>query len=185
MPPKKLGSARLAISCKKSSVQLGLLYDLKNRVTLKTKNELIFNYFATFLRYNLEDINKSVFFLLKNCILKKNQLKIVKNSSILENRKPGLARFWKQKARLGSARLFWKKLGSARQKVGSDPTLWYSFSETVYIFKKIWTSRQTFWFCYLKSHFFVLHKSSRSMSSHVLFLWHCNWQIFWTTQKLM
>ena len=69
MPSKKLGSARLAISCKKSSVQLGLLYDLKNRVTLKTKNELIFNIFATFLRYNLEDINKSVFFLLKSCIL--------------------------------------------------------------------------------------------------------------------
>ena len=69
MPSKKLSSARLAISCKKSSVQLGLLYDLKNRVTLKTKNELIFNIFATFLRYNLEDINKSVFFLLKSCIL--------------------------------------------------------------------------------------------------------------------
>ena len=69
MPFKKLGSARLAISCKKSSVQLGLLYDLKKQVTLKTKNELIFNIFATFLRYNLEDINKSVFFLLKSCIL--------------------------------------------------------------------------------------------------------------------
>ena len=37
MPSKKLGSARLAISCKKSSVQLGLLYHLKNRVTLKNK----------------------------------------------------------------------------------------------------------------------------------------------------
>ena len=67
MPSKKLGSARHILQ--KSSVQLGLLYDLKNRVTLKTKNELIFNIFATFLRYNLEDINKSVFFLLKSCIL--------------------------------------------------------------------------------------------------------------------
>ena len=62
-----LGSARHILQ--KSLVQLGLLYDLKNRVTLKTKNELIFNIFATFLRYNLEDINKSVFFLLKSCIL--------------------------------------------------------------------------------------------------------------------
>ena len=73
---KKLGSpclpkssARLAISCKKSSVQLGLLYDLKNKVTLKTKNELISNFFANFYRYNPEDINKSVFFPLKSCIL--------------------------------------------------------------------------------------------------------------------
>ena len=69
MPSKKLGSARLAISCKKSSVQLGLLYDLKNKVTLKTKNELISNFFANFYRYNPEDINKSVFFPLKSCIL--------------------------------------------------------------------------------------------------------------------
>ena len=79
----KLGSARFWLELlgkkarisssphilQKSSVQLGLLYDFKNRVTLKTKNELIFNIFATFLRYNLEDINKSVFFLLKSCIL--------------------------------------------------------------------------------------------------------------------
>ena len=42
----RLGSARHILQ--KSSVQLGLLYDLKNRVTLKTKNELIFNIFATF-----------------------------------------------------------------------------------------------------------------------------------------
>ena len=61
-------SARLAISCKKSSVQLGLLYDLKKQVTLK-KNELISNFFANFYRYNPEDINKSVFFPLKSCIL--------------------------------------------------------------------------------------------------------------------
>ena len=33
----QLGSARLAISCKKSLVQLGLLYHLKNKVTLKNK----------------------------------------------------------------------------------------------------------------------------------------------------
>ena len=53
---KKLGSAQLALS-------------FKNRVTLKNKNELIFNIFAIFFRYNPEDINKSAFFLLKSCIL--------------------------------------------------------------------------------------------------------------------
>ena len=66
---KKLGLARLAISCKNSSVQLGLLYHLKNELPLKTKNELISNIFANFLRYNPEDINKSAFFHLKSCIL--------------------------------------------------------------------------------------------------------------------
>ena len=76
-----------------------------------------------------------MFFLLKSCILQKNQLKIVKKCSILENEKLGLAQFWRQKARLGSACLFWKKLGLARlalskgsarldsPKSGSDPTL--------------------------------------------------------------
>ena len=48
LPCLPKSSAWLAISCKNSSVQLGLLYDLKNQVTLKTKNELIFNIFATF-----------------------------------------------------------------------------------------------------------------------------------------
>ena len=73
-----------------------------------------------------------MFFLLKSCILWKYQLKIVKNCSILENQKLGLARFCQKKAWLGSACLFWKKLSSAclikklglaRQNVGSDPTL--------------------------------------------------------------
>ena len=58
MPSKKLGSARLAKSYKKSSVQLGLLYHLKIELTWKTKNELISNIFANFLRYNPEIINK-------------------------------------------------------------------------------------------------------------------------------
>ena len=69
--------------------------------------------------YNPEDINKSVFFLLKSSILQRGKLKIVKNCSILDNRKLGLA--FKSK-KLGSACLI-KNLSSARQKVGSDPTL--------------------------------------------------------------
>jgi hypothetical protein len=93
MPLKKLGSACHILQ--KSSVQPGLLYDLKNRVTLKTKNELISNIFANFLRYDREDINKSVlpFFYQKVIFFKKSQLKIVQNCSILENRKLCLARF--------------------------------------------------------------------------------------------
>ena len=69
MPSKKLGSAFHVLQ--NSSVQLGLLYDLKSEVTFKKKqkNELISNIFANFLRNNPEDINKSVFFQLKSCIL--------------------------------------------------------------------------------------------------------------------
>ena len=102
MPFKKLGSARLAISCKKSSVQLGLLYYSKNQVTLKNKKWADFQHFCQFLRHNPDNIYKTVFFLLKSYIPWKSQMKIVKNCLILENLKLGLARFWKQKARLDS-----------------------------------------------------------------------------------
>ena len=47
---KKLGSARLAISCKKSSVQLGLLYHLKKRGTLKNKKWADFQHFCQFFK---------------------------------------------------------------------------------------------------------------------------------------
>ena len=56
---KKLGSAQLALWFKNPSY-------LK-----KTKNELISNIFANFLRYNPDDISKSVFFLLEVVFSKK------------------------------------------------------------------------------------------------------------------
>ena len=49
IPSKKLGKGCHILQ--KSSVQLSLLYDLKNRVTLKRqKNELISNIFSNFLK---------------------------------------------------------------------------------------------------------------------------------------
>ena len=64
-------------------------------------------------------------------------MKIVKNSSILENQKLGLAQFWKQKARLGSPFLKKVRLALSKssawlssEKVGSDPTLLYTFELT-------------------------------------------------------
>ena len=49
IPSKKLGKGWNILQ--KSSVQLSLLYDLKNRVTLKRqKNELISNIFSNFLK---------------------------------------------------------------------------------------------------------------------------------------
>ena len=104
MPSKKLGLAQLPYLSKKlGSAWLALLFQ-KPTYHKKTKNELISNIFVNFLRYNPEDINKSVCFLQKSCILEKSQQKIVKNCSV-----------W-----LGFES---KKLGSARQKVGLDPTL--------------------------------------------------------------
>ena len=50
MLSKKLGSAWLAISWKKSSVQLGLLYHLKNQVTLKNKKWADFQHFCQFFK---------------------------------------------------------------------------------------------------------------------------------------
>ena len=80
----------------------------KTKLPYKINNELISNIFANLLRYDNEDIIINVFSLLKSYILLKSQLKIVKNFSILENLKLGLARFWKQKVHLGSANLLKK-----------------------------------------------------------------------------
>ena len=119
---KKLGSARLALSSKKSS------YLEKQKMS----------WFPTFLPIFKGIILKT---LIKVCFFSTKRLyslkKSTENSQILLNFEKPKARFglvlkakssarlsspFLKKARLGSACLI-KKLGSARQKVGSDPTL--------------------------------------------------------------
>ena len=98
--------ARLAISCKKSSVQLGLLYCLKNWVTLKNKNWADFQHFCQFFKVqSWRHQWKCVFSTKKLYSLKKS----TENSQKLFNFKKLKARLWKQKAWLGLA-----QLGSAR-----------------------------------------------------------------------
>ena len=72
IPSKKLGSAWLAISCNESLVQLGLLYHLKNRVTLKRKCANIQHFCQFFLGIILRTSIKVCFSTKKLYSLKKS-----------------------------------------------------------------------------------------------------------------
>ena len=81
MPFKK---ARRVIPCKKAQLSWACSMIQKTNLSKKTRNELISYIFVNLLRYNPEDINKSMFSLLKSYVCYKSELNIVKN-----------AQFWK------------------------------------------------------------------------------------------